>query len=221
MRLLAIIFVLALSLFAAPVGTLVSLTGGARLFTKGVVAPTTAEAGMALQVGQTLKTRLASKANVKLTDNTKIIVGPNSALELIEEKKIAATGPKILFKVSKQTDTKGLTITTPSAIIGVRGTTFLVSSEGDHQTIYLKEGELSIKPWKGQFKSYLESMQAEFAEYAKEFDEYKANIMKEYAHYVDEVTMKGGMAISIDGNNVRATKITPEIEAAFQELEKF
>lgn len=222
MRLIPWLFLLPLLAWAEPAGQIVTMQGGARLFTKGVVAPVTAKAGDSLAVGQTLKTRLESQADLRLTDGTKVIVGPNSAIEFIEAKKVAATGPKVLFKVTKQTDIKGLTITTPSAIIGVRGTTFLIATDtSGKEVIYLKEGMLAVHSPKGEFKSYLGSIQEELDTYKKEFDEYKKQIEQEHVQYVQEVTMQGGIAISIDGGEVRATPITETIQKEFEALEKF
>jgi len=208
-------FLLTTLLFADPVASVTSLAGGARLFTKGEIAPKNVTANANLAVGQTLKTRLESEANVKFIDNTKVIVGENSALEIVDLKKLSISGKKVLFKIAKQSDVKGLVITTPTAIIGVRGTTFMVSSDGNNsQMIYLKEGEIIVKSPKGEFKNYLADIQ-------QEFEQFKAQQEKEFAQYTAEFSMKGATAISITGNEVHYALYTKEIDNEFKAFERF
>jgi len=201
-------------LYAASAGIVVSLKGDARIFTKGVVVPKNVVEGMSLEVGQTLKTRLSGEANIKLLDNTKVIVASNSSLEILELKKLAVGGEKVLFKVAKQNDVKGLSVVTQSAIIGIRGTTFMISSDEKAQAIYLQEGEINVKPPVGTFKSYLKSDE-------EEFNQYKEQLEKEFAKYVEDITMKGGSAVSIDGNEVRQLTMSKEIEVEFEAFKKF
>lgn len=202
-------------MYADPVGSVISLSGKARLFTKGEIAPKNAAANSSLSIGQTLTTRLASEAGVKFIDATKVIVGANSALEILDIKKLAVSGEKVLFKIAKQSDAKGLIITTPTAIIGVRGTTFMVSSDGNNsQMIYLKEGEIVITSPQGEFKNYMEETQ-------KEFEQFKAQSEKEFAQYVAEISIKGTTAITITGNEVRQVPYTQAIDDEFKAFERF
>lgn len=214
MKVLLFLLLLLNMLYAVSVGTVVSLKGDARVFTKGVIAPKNAVQGMSLEVGQTLKTRLNSEANIKFLDNTKVIVGANSSLEILELKKLGVAGEKVLFKVAKQKDIKGLSIVTQSAVIGIRGTTFMISSDGKAQAIYLQEGEINVKPPSGTFKSYLKSDE-------DDFNQYKEQLEKEFAKYVDDITMKGATAVSIDGNEVHQLVMTKEIEAELEALKRF
>ena len=201
-------------LYAVSVGTVVSLNGAARVFTKGVVAPKNAVQGMSIEVGQTLKTRLNSEVKIKFLDNTNVIVGSNSSIEILELKKLGVSGEKVLFKVAKQNDIKGLTIVTQSAVIGIRGTTFMISSDGKAQAIYLQEGEINVKPPTGTFKSYLKSDE-------DDFNQYKEQLEKEFSKYVEDITMKGATAVSIDGNEVHQLVMTKEIEAELEALKRF
>ena len=194
------------------VGTVTSLKGGARIFTKGVVSVQDATSSSKLDVGQTIKTRLNSEVGVMFIDKTKVLVGPNSFLEILDVKKLSIGGTKVLFKVSRQSDFKGLTIVTPTAIIGVRGTTFLVHSEGKNTSIFLKEGEISVASPEGRFKNYLASTE-------QEFQEYKEGLQKEYEQYIAEFTMKAGMAVSIHGDEVRSEEFSEAIKAELEMLD--
>ena len=197
-----------------PAAKITSLTGEARIFTKGEIAPKNAALNGTLKVKQTLKTRLNSEAGITFKDSTKVLVGPNSSLEVLDIKKLSVEGEKVLFKITKQSDLKGLVITTPTAIIGVKGTMFMINSDGKNQTIYLKEGEIEVKSPQGLFKNYLTSIE-------DEFNAYKADMEKEFAVYVEEFTMKGMTAISISGNEVHAKPYTKEIDAEFEAFKRF
>jgi hypothetical protein len=194
------------------VGTVTSLKGGARIFTKGIVSVQDATSSSNLDIGQTIKTRLNGEVGIRFVDQTKILVGPNSFLEILDLKKLSIGGSKVLFKISKQSDLKGLSIVTPTAIIGVKGTTFLVHTEGKNASIFLKEGEISVASPEGKFKSYLTSTE-------EEFREYKEGLQKEYEQYIAEFTMKAGMAISIHGDEVRSEEFSEAIKAEFEMLD--
>ncbi len=215
MKLFALLVLSAHLLFsAAPSANIATLSGEARIFTKGEIAPKNASVSTPLNVGQTLKTRLKTEAGVTFSDSTKIVVGANSSLEISDVKKLAVNGEKVLFKITKQSDLKGLVITTPTAIIGVRGTQFMIAKDGKNQTIFLKEGEITVKSPDGLFKNYLTSIE-------DEFNAYKEELEKEFAVYVEEFTMKGTTGITISGNEVHSKPYTKEIDAEFEAFKRF
>jgi len=75
---------------------------------------------------------------------------------------------------------QGINIKTKSAVIGVKGTTFLVDVRGKNIIVFLKEGELDIKSIKGQFKRYQKKQMSEFKAYKQKQQEEFAKFVKSF-----------------------------------------
>jgi hypothetical protein len=111
-------------------------------------------AGSTVQVGDTIATDATGEAQLRFTDGTRMVVGPNSTLAIdallfradATENKFAvrALGGAFRFLGGDDGD-KGYTIRTPSATIGVRGTAFDVSVTPEGETrVVLLEGEVTL-----------------------------------------------------------------------------
>jgi hypothetical protein len=107
-----------------------------------------------VRVGDTVATDATGEAQLRFSDGTRMVVGPNSALAIDEllfranaaENKftVRALGGAFRF-LGGEGDDKGYTIRTPSATIGVRGTAFdvTVTPEGETRVVLL-EGEVTL-----------------------------------------------------------------------------
>ena len=101
-----------------------------------------ASAGMALQAADIIRTGADGSVGITMSDNSLLSTGPNSTLALQQYafdptthqgKFDAALGRGTLAvvsgKIAKQSP-DAMTVRTPAAILGVRGTEFVVSADG-------------------------------------------------------------------------------------------
>lgn len=121
---------------AAEIGTVKRVVGTAQIDRAKVTRP--AQAGSKLEVGDTLVTGKDGRIAVTFIDDTRFSVGPGSRVALTDFD-FDGTTHKGVFKARVERGTlavvsgqiakanpKGMTVQTPTSILGVRGTRFVV-----------------------------------------------------------------------------------------------
>lgn len=144
MRRLLAVLVLSATVFAPAVhaddiGQVKRAKGTVSVDRDGQVLPATV--GMRLQSADVLKTGADGAVGVTLRDNSLLSAGPNSILALqrfeydagtqaghFDARLQRGTLAVISGRIAKQSPT-AMTVSTPSAVLGVRGTTFVVSAD--------------------------------------------------------------------------------------------
>ena len=185
-----------------------------------------------LFVKDIVKTDFASMAFVKLLGYNKLVLMENSVLYIEGIDRMNFEGGRAVFQIRKRGESTGLKVRVKSVIIGVKGTRFAVTAEGEKIGIFLKDGELSVKKMVGEFIRYRKKEEAEFEEFKREFEEgirkekeefekFKRETEREFREFVKEFTMKAGTAVIIDGSEVRDIKIPDYIEEEFRYLDMF
>jgi len=112
------------------------------------------EAGMTISVGERIKTGSSGQVQLLFTDDTKLVVGPNSSLVIetyllrskntVSKFAIKALGGSFRFITGKSSK-KAYSIKTPTATIGIRGTSFdLTVGRMGGAEIVLFSGEAEI-----------------------------------------------------------------------------
>ncbi|MCX8083684.1 MAG: FecR family protein [Calditerrivibrio sp.] len=223
---LAFILFLTLPLYAQNnAGNIEKVEGKVIAYPSGAVKGVTAKEGMILKTKDTVRTFQKSNAFVKFIDNSKIVLTENSILTIKDTSSLNLKNGKVVFDIQKQGDKEGIKIATKTAIIGVKGTKFLIDIDKDGIDVILKEGEISVKAVKGEFKRYLEKEEEDFNKFVKEtkedYETYKKKIEEEFVEFVKEFTMKNEMGVSIKGNEVRKIKDLSEFDDEFDLLNKF
>jgi hypothetical protein len=188
--------------------------------------------GFKLFKNDRIKTSRLSKAYISLSDQSKIVVLEKSVLSIDDFRKLSPGEGKVIFRINKTDAAEGVQIGLQTTVIGVKGTTFLVEVDENIDGIgvpaakvYLQEGELSFTSVEGEFKRYVEQVEEEYRNYLKEtmndYDSYIKEMTEESVEYVKEFSIKGGSAVSIDGQEVRDIEFSGDINNAFRELDRF
>ena len=76
----------------------------------------------------------------------------------------------VLFDIRKRGKSRGLTIATKTAVIGVKGTQFLVRDTDDSIAVFLNEGKVEVTPIDGQFKHYKAKTTNSFESYSQQIN---------------------------------------------------
>lgn len=177
-------------------------------------------------MGGRVATKRSSKALVSFVDGDAAALDENSILTVEDQSKYKPGEGKVVFSIKKRGQASGVTVALTSAVIGVKGTKFLINTDekGKNQ-VYLKEGEIEVTALAGQFKKYNAVVMDEYEAYVRkmtgEYEDYLKKLQEEYVEYVKNFLMEPGMAYSIDGNEVRKLEFTPEINKAFEILDEF
>ena len=236
MRVLALIFFLAFFAFALgqeKAGQIVDVKGRVKIYKPGKLRGLTVkEPPQDLTVGDRLRTDFRSMAFVKLKGVGKIVVMENSLLYVEGLEKLSMGEGRAVFRIAKREAGKGLKIRVRSVIIGVKGTEFLVSAEGERIGIFLREGSLKVESLEGGFKKLKEEVAEDFEEFKRQieegmreeekaYEEFKKQVEKEFYEFVKEFYMEGTMAVVIEDGFVREVDLPAYVEEEFKLLDAF
>lgn len=160
---------------------------------------------------QFLRTYRNSQARVVLADDSKILITENATLEFKDEQNIHLGEGRVLFDIKKRDAAKSLNVITKTAVIGVKGTQFLVDSHGDDATLHLKEGVIEVTSL-DQYKK----------QQMNDFEQFKKQQMKEFTEYKKSMTIKSGTAVSLSGKGIKEIEFSAdELNKLFEELNSF
>lgn len=172
-----------------------------------------------------LKTLTESRAFVKLSDKSEIIMNELSTLNVTGFKNTDVEDGEVLFNITKTSQLKGFMVKTKTATIGVKGTQFAVVADNRSMKVFLNEGRITVEAVKGEFKRYVEKELDEFEAYLlqqqSEYKKYKENLKKEFVEYARSFTLDEGGAVSIVDNEVKNIEIPEKIKNDFRLFEDF
>jgi len=222
-----IILTFALTAFASDQAGVISAFEGKVLLFDGVSPRSTdvTEPNTAVFINNKIATKRDSTAMIELVSGDRIALTEGAIMSILGNEEFKPWDGKVLFHIRKRGQASGVKVALKSAVIGVKGTKFLVSADkaSGNYDVFLKEGKIECLPAEGQFKMYKDVVMDEYEAYVKkmtgEFEDYLAKLEEDFVEYVDKFEMKPGDAFSVSGNEVRKVEYTKEIEDAFKILD--
>lgn len=160
-------------------------------------------------LNQFVRTYSNSKARVTLADDSKVLITESSTLEFKDDQNIQLNEGKVLFSINKRDATRSLNVITKTAVIGVKGTRFLVETRGDEAFLHLEEGEVEVN-----------SLAEEFNDYKSEYEAFKKQYMKEFNEFKQTVTITSGTSLSLGKRGLKEVGTPEKIEQLFKELDE-
>jgi ferric-dicitrate binding protein FerR (iron transport regulator) len=159
-----------------------------------------------------------------LSDGSKVILDERSKLKILGKSDLAHEEGKVYYHIKKR-GSKGLKVSTKFAIIGVKGTKFIINAEEGSQGVSLKEGLVGIDSLQGEFELHKKKEMDEFAAYqAKingEFESYKKALQEEFVTYVSSFDLKPGKSVRFSKNRVDESEDLEKIIKDFSAFENF
>jgi len=173
--------------------------------------------GMKIESGDIISTYRNAHLVLLLADQSKIVLGAKATIAFSSENHVAQKEGKVYYKITKRGKREKLQIKTDFAIIGIKGTTFIISAEEDDAYVSLKEGLIGIESQKKAFNLYKRKVMDEFERFkaAQEagFQAYK----QAYGEYVLEVTK----AFDLQAGNKVSFKPSAAVEQPLDSKEEF
>jgi len=176
---------------------------------------------MNLFSGDLIITAENSHAVINLCDGSSVIVDENSNFKIINKSNFEQEGGKAYYTIAKK-EQKGIEVKTPFAVIGVKGTEFIVNSNKENQGIALKKGLLNIESLNDQFelrrKNELSAFESFMEKTKSAFTDYKVKQDKEFVEFVDNFELKPDKMVSFSNNIVNEDELSKDLD---KEFEKF
>ncbi len=184
------------------------------------------EPGSPLFVDNLLRTQQGSSSFIEWIDGSKVVIKEFSQLRIKAIDYLVVENGVVVFDITKKTRSRPVRIGVKLAILGIRGTQFLVDSrEKDTYQIYLKQGQITITSVAEDFRIYQQQIETEMRQFrqqlAREFNQFKQQSENGQAEFVKEFTMIESMGVSIKGDTISLIPMAQDIEAQFKLLERF
>jgi phage baseplate assembly protein gpV len=183
---------------------------------------------------ETVVTQEGAKAVVQFDDGAMSVLDEKSSLRVEQSgwlSQLSGRAYYIFRKVfGQQRELKK--VKTKFATIGIRGTSFIVSVNDGAQGIALQDGKLNIESPSGEyaihtqqqvdeFDAFKQQMQEKQQALQREYDDYRKNIDKEFVEYKRSFDLQANRVVAFDGNQVRESDLSVELEQAFDQFEAF
>lgn len=170
-----------------------------------------------------ITTNRTSSAVIIMTSGDKVALSENSSLSFPDTGRYEPKNGKTVYSIKKRGAASGLKIGLKTAVIGVKGTEFLIDIADDGTSkVFLKDGEIAVDAIDGDFTKHKAMEIDEYTAFVKkltgEYDDYMAQMQKEYTDYVQSFTMEAGQAVVISGNDVSDIQYNNDLDTYFDML---
>jgi len=194
------------------------------------------QASSPLEVGNQLRTKKNSTAYIKWKDGSKIVVTEKSQLSIKEVDHFNVDNGKVIFDIAKLERPRPVQVGVKMSILGIRGTKFIVTDEGDDYNVYLKEGNITITALEDEFKIYQDQIESQMEAFKKQLEQevskFKSMLKSEFDTFtkeaglgevdlVKEFKLVEAAGIAIKDGVLTLIPIPKEIEDEFKLLEEF
>ena len=205
------------------IGFVQKVDGSVKVKHEGSFKKNQVKKDLEIRSGDLITTSKKGTAVLKLVDGSVLVLDVSSSLHFKTPSDAEQTEGKIYYKITSRDAKNSLKIKTPFAIIGIKGTTFVVNATGK-ASIKLEEGLIGIKSIKENFKLYRKAVMAEYDKYLSsqesEFQKYKNKQKKGAVEITKEFDLHAGNSISFDDNEVNEKSFSDDDKKEFERFKK-
>lgn len=214
-----------------PRGTVLKVSGEVALLDADGRSRPVSEPDQVINEDDTIVTGKGAKIVVRFDDGSLSVLNEESRLRVEKTSWYSWLGGKVYFSFKKVFGEQRR-VRTPSATIGIRGTTFIIdgTSDAEAEVVSLKQGLLNIESRGPAFEIHRKQQNA-FDAYRQEhyqaqrgmmneFDQYKQQTMKEFVEYRRQFTLKPGRSIHLRAYRLEESSISASVDADFEAFEQ-
>jgi len=196
-----------------------------------------AQAKSMLPSGTVVTTGPNARAVVRVGSDGFMVIGKNSQVEINKEKDQAGflrqvTGMIYYAMNFIKNNQHPIEVRTVTAVIGVRGTRFLVADIEGRNEIGMRKGLINVASPEGEFEIHRKTEQDEFeafkhegevaiAKEKREFEEYKAKTQQEFVEYKREFGLEANRMATFDGKRVVERPLSGEMNKDMESFETY
>lgn len=191
-----------------------------------------AKAGTVLKAGESIRTAENSKAAIRSKLGDTYILDAVAAARVHSEKNaLEQLIGKIMYLFTPDLREER-SVHVHTAVIGIRGTTFLVNAGQGKADVGLREGTLEISSIHEGFNVYQRKELDEFEafkqrdrekveEIKKEFEQYRAQVNEEFVAFKKSLQLKSNQSLAIVGDKAVISVLDEDSIKTMQRLEQF
>ncbi len=207
---------------AMTLGIVQKVSGIVKVKASGSIKKSKVYQGYEIQQGDIISTYRNSSAVLQLQDGSNIVLGERSTISFLDESALSQQSGKIYYKIISREAKNRLKIKTQFAIIGIKGTTFIIRSDQNSSYVALKEGVIGVESIKEEFRLYKQKVMDEYqkflAQQQMEFEKFKNAQIAEYVGTAKEFDLEAGNVVSFEGDKAVESELDSNEE--FELFEK-
>ena len=231
MKLLILSFIVSIFSYVQAVetlGTVFSFKGSVKVKAENSIKKNKISKGLSIHSGDLFVSARNSSVILKLVDGSSVVLDELSSIHFTSLHKTEQLEGKVLYKITSRDAKNSLKIKTPFAVIGIKGTTFIVNATKEDASVSLKEGRIGIASLNADFELYRKRVQKEFDDYrAKQdaamqaqldgFEKYKnKNAKYEKMQKTKAFDLEAGNKISFNNNEAKEQGFSKNEDAEFE-----
>ena len=203
--------------FASSLGIVQKVDGIVKVKHKDSIKKMKVKQGYEIMPGDIISTFRHAHAVLKLADKSSVVLDERSVIAFDSALDWKQKSGKVYYKITSKDVKNKLKIKTNFAIIGIKGTTFVVGADTNDSYVALKEGLIGVASIKEEFQLYKKKVMSEYEAYVKQQQEGFEKFKKEQEEYVMTMTkefdLEAGHVVSFSGEKA--------IENPLQSKEEF
>jgi hypothetical protein len=200
------------------IATVTNVKGVVKRLEEGSIKKSKVSSGDVVNSGDMVITYGSGQALIELLDGSKVVVDQGSKIRFASADEVTQEEGSVYYEIIKRNARSGLKIKTPFAIIGIKGTTFIING-GEEPNVALKEGLIGVESLKEEFELHRKKVLEEFERFKMQeqaaFEEYKRAQEDQIVEYVKAFELEAGKTIYFNDNRV------DEVEMEEQNKEQF
>ena len=208
---------------AACIGHITKVVGNVQFLRPESIRREKAAAGTEILERFVVLTSDQSSATLQLIDDSSVVLDQNSRLEARDAQNFFQKAGIAYYDIKSRKTGASLKVGTEFALIGVKGTQFIVNAAEGKGNITLRTGRLGIEALTGEFAIHRRKITSEFEEYLRQqqegYDEFKQKLQDDFIEYKKEFTLEPLKAVFIEGNKVVERGFTQDELMEFSRLE--
>lgn len=208
---------------AKVVGTVDGLNGIVKISREGSVKKINVLKGTKIQKGDLVTTSSSATALLKLVDGSNVVLDKSSSILFANINQAEQKSGSVYYKITSRSANNSLDVKTPFAIIGIKGTTFIVNSDEGDKSIALKEGKIGIASMKEEFELYRKKVLEEFNNYKNQqeaaYEQYLRELAGEKPQIVKEFDLNAGNKVSFNEKKVVESSFNNDTNASFNHFD--
>ena len=205
------------------IGSVKSMDGNVKVKNEGSFKKSKVKVGLEIKKGDLITTGKKANAVIKLADGSTLVLDKSSTLFFASVKLTEQQKGKVYYQITSRDSKNAIKVKTPFAIIGIKGTTFVVSV-GEKSSVKLKEGLVGIQSIKEEFELYRKAIRAEYNNYVSkqqaDYEKFLSEQNKGKAEITKEFDLQAGNTIVFDGQKVDEKTFSKDDDAEFEHFEK-
>ncbi|MEA3523149.1 MAG: FecR family protein [Campylobacterota bacterium] len=221
MKFFIIVLMFMSMLGAKEIAVVEKFKGSVKLLKADSIKKIRVKQGQKIDIGDRLSTSSSASALIRLLDGSEIVLKGSSSIEFPSLIEVAQNSGSVYYKISKRDRSGALRVSTPFAIIGIKGTSFIVKSDGN-ASIALEEGRIGIESVGEAYELYRQKIIAEYDRFLLEqsnaFEAYKQEQLKGSKLIVKSFDLEAGKQVSFNNKRVDEASLSQESKAEFDEF---